>query len=233
MTLTSTTLTASGTGNDVLGISSVKLYFDANANGVADAGETLLGSGVYASDNGTAVINFSSVIPAGATATFLVVYDFSPAAGTGAYSTSVVNASSLTGSNATGPVLFSGTPLNGAVVTIANATATPSPTPSDTSTTAVSGGVTILPPYPNPSMDGVPVTVEMKFPGTATLNWAVFTTAFRKISSGSQVLAGNGAFQWDLRDKTSVPVAKGIYYIRLELVGDFGTVRKIVKVIVL
>ena len=56
------TLTASGTGNDLTGITSVNLYLDANQNGVIDGGDTLLGTATYTLDNGNAALSFYNVI---------------------------------------------------------------------------------------------------------------------------------------------------------------------------
>jgi hypothetical protein len=88
-------------------------------------------------------------------------------------------------------------------------------------------------PYPNPSYSDQPVDVDVQVPGQANLDWAVFTTAFRKINSGTVNLAEKGIFEWDLKDKTETPVAKGLYYLRLELSGDSGKVKKIFKILVL
>ncbi len=78
----------------------------------------------------------------------------------------------------------------------------------------------------------MPVTIEIHAPGSATVNWSVFTTAFRKIVWGTASVNGTGVIQWNLRDKTGTLVADGLYYLRVEVQGDFGTVRKIVKIIV-
>ncbi|MGH8103834.1 MAG: choice-of-anchor Q domain-containing protein, partial [bacterium] len=49
----SITLRASGTGNDQTGIISVKVYEDTNGNGQFNAGEPLVGSGAYNTNDGT------------------------------------------------------------------------------------------------------------------------------------------------------------------------------------
>lgn len=54
--LQSLTLQASGSGNDVLDLASVKVYLDANGNGQVDAGE-VPGSGKFNADNGTFTLN--------------------------------------------------------------------------------------------------------------------------------------------------------------------------------
>ena len=94
------------------------------------------------------------------------------------------------------------------------------------------GGVTFSLPYPNPSKGDIPINVDIGLPGLATVNWAVFTTAFRKIDSGILSFPASGTFQWDLRDRQGTPVAHGLYYLRLEVAGDFGSTKKILKVLV-
>ncbi len=119
-----------------------------------------------------------------------------------------------------------------ATVTITS-TVTLANTSTMTAIAGYSGPVTFSPPYPNPSKDGSPINVDIGLPGPASMDWAVFTTAFRKINSGTLSLSGSGTFQWDLRDKTGAQAAMGLYYIRLEVSGDFGKVKKILKVLVL
>jgi len=46
-------------------------------------------------------------------------------------------------------------------------------------------------------------------------------------------LSSGGDFQWDIKDKAGVSAAKGLYYLRLELKGDFGTMKKIYKILIL
>ena len=133
VTLTSLTLTAGGGGNDGTGISNVSLYVDANGNGIVDGGDTLLGTGVYSGNNGTTTFNFSTDIPAGNNRTYLVVDNFSGTANN-SFQTGIVNVTDLTGTNGTGAVNFTGAPLNGALITLANATSTPTNSPTKTAT---------------------------------------------------------------------------------------------------
>ncbi|GIW24984.1 MAG: hypothetical protein KatS3mg069_1251 [Meiothermus sp.] len=51
--LQSITLQASGSGNDQLDLTAVKLIRDANANGQMDSGETPIANGTFSADNGT------------------------------------------------------------------------------------------------------------------------------------------------------------------------------------
>ena len=113
----------------------------------------------------------------------------------------------------------------------ATTSATNTPTQTFTSTAATTE-VAISYPYPNPSDGLIPVTVEMRTPGQAQIHWAVFTTAFRKIREGDNTINGLGMVTWDLKDKKGTSVAAGLYYLRVEVKGDFGTTGKILKVLV-
>jgi hypothetical protein len=78
VTLEAFTLEGSGTGNDTVDVQSIHLVLDQNGNGAVDPGETLLGTGAFASDDGTISLAFAPVrIVSGNTKeTYLVVYDF-------------------------------------------------------------------------------------------------------------------------------------------------------------
>ncbi len=58
--LQSITLQASGSGNDSLDLTSVKLIRDANANGQIDSGEAPIVSGTFSADNGTLTLTLST-----------------------------------------------------------------------------------------------------------------------------------------------------------------------------
>lgn len=77
-TLQSVTLNASGTGNDQLDITGVKLYLDANANGVVDAGETALAQGSFGTNDGTTTLSLTTPKALGASTNsrLLVTLDF-------------------------------------------------------------------------------------------------------------------------------------------------------------
>ena len=75
--------------------------------------------------------------------------------------------------------------------------------------------------------------VGLLLPGAATVHWSIFTTAFRMIRDETLAMNASGNFVWDLKDKQGAPVARGIYYLRVEVKGAFGTVQKILKVLVL
>jgi len=72
-------LHGSGTGNEVLTISAVKLWWDKNGNGSVDMGDVLIDSGVYAGDNGEITFSIGTDYPVQQLFPFylLVTYDFS------------------------------------------------------------------------------------------------------------------------------------------------------------
>ena len=118
------------------------------------------------------------------------------------------------------------------------ATSTPTPSLTITSTPALSptsspNGVVIGLPYPNPVMGSGPVTVQVQAPAGSTVEWSVFTTAFRKIVDASQTVPGNHfALVWNLEDQWRKPVASGLYYLRVQVTGLAKT-SKVLKVLVL
>lgn len=129
------------------------------------------------------------------------------------------------------------TPSSTATFTV-TATASPSFTPifTATPTATISSGsssVSIGPPYPNPVLGGGAVNVQVQGSGMVTVNWSVFTTAFRKIAQGTATFTNGGAFRWDLTDLSGKPVASGLYYLRLEVKADSGTLHKTLKVLVI
>lgn len=77
-TLQSVTISASGTGNDQLDITGLKLYLDANGNGLVDAGETALAQGAFAANDGTATLSLNTpkALAANSNSRLLVALDF-------------------------------------------------------------------------------------------------------------------------------------------------------------
>lgn len=75
--------------------------------------------------------------------------------------------------------------------------------------------------------------MEIQAPGTAAVNWSVFTTAFRKVAGGTASVTGTGMIQWNLEDNSGKPVASGLYYLRVEIKDGQETVTKILKLLVL
>jgi endoglucanase len=106
-------------------------------------------------------------------------------------------------------------------------------TPTMTWTPTVPVGIVLLSPYPNPSWGEVPVNFGVTTSGQGTLKWSVFTVSFRKVASGIQSIDGSGNFQWDLRDRSGTKVSLGLYYVRIEVVGTGGSIKKIFKILVL
>jgi len=78
VTLQALSLSASGTGNDLLDIAGVKIYVDSNGNGVVDAGETALTQGTFDGNDGAAALTLAAprVFAANSTTKLLVTLDF-------------------------------------------------------------------------------------------------------------------------------------------------------------
>lgn len=76
--LQSITLQASGSGNDSLDLTALKLIRDANANGQMDSSETPIATGTFSADNGTLTLTLSTPLALSPGASqFLVVADIS------------------------------------------------------------------------------------------------------------------------------------------------------------
>lgn len=74
--LQSITLQASGSGNDSLDLTALKLIRDANANGQMDSSETPIATGTFSADNGTLTLTLSTPLALSPGASqFLVVAD--------------------------------------------------------------------------------------------------------------------------------------------------------------
>jgi hypothetical protein len=67
--------------------------------------------------------------------------------------------------------------------------------------------------------------------GPLEMKWAVFTVAFRKVMEESRSIDGTGEIHWDLKETWGKPVANGLYYVRIDIVGK-EKMSKILKVIV-
>ncbi len=74
-TLNSVTLKSTGTGNDALDLSKLKLYLDANGNGKIDAGETALAQGKFSADNGETTLTLTTPLTLSSSSKFLVAVD--------------------------------------------------------------------------------------------------------------------------------------------------------------
>ena len=86
-------------------------------------------------------------------------------------------------------------------------------------------------PYPNPTGSG-PLLIPLQAPAGSSVEWSVFTTAFRKILDVTQSIPGNNAvLSWDLRDSRGRTVADGLYFIRVQVTGTVKAT-KVLKVLV-
>ncbi len=74
-TLSSVTLKSTGTGNDALDLSNLKLYLDANGNGKVDAGETALAQGKFSADNGETTLTLTTPLTLSSSSQFLIAVD--------------------------------------------------------------------------------------------------------------------------------------------------------------
>ena len=147
-----------------------------------------MGSSVYSSNNGTASIVLSDIIPSGGTNTYLVTYTFSATA-TGNYSDSFNPSVNLTGTNSNGPLQFTGSIQNSALLTVVGLTATPTRTPTATPT-ATPETVTLSSGSSSPSSStkipgavGVPV-LQIKADNSAN-SAAANVTNLKLTASGS------------------------------------------------
>jgi hypothetical protein len=229
--LNSIVLTASGTGIDNTGITTVKLM----------KGAAVLASATYSSDNGWVTLGgFSDTVAAGISQTYTVTYDFSSSAPVGTYLAvlSTNGAMQGVGQLSGRPIQATGAPVTSATITVANPTSTPTNTPVNTPTMTLTSTATPIVkiivdgPYPNPVTDG-PSSVDVDLPGPCNVAWEIFTPAFRKICGESlSATGGKITLKWDLKDKTGSPVANGLYYFRVQVTGSQTKV-KILKVLVL
>ncbi len=110
-TVTSITVTASGTGNDLTEVSRVRLFRDANGNGALELSGTSPDAEIgpanvgYNTDDGTAPLSgLNETIPAGSRRFYIVAYDFSSSLQAGStFTLSVANGSDVVRSGAHSP----------------------------------------------------------------------------------------------------------------------------------
>jgi hypothetical protein len=76
--------------------------------------------------------------------------------------------------------------------------------------------------YPNPFKDAT--TIRLTLPRAVRINLSVYDIAGRKVRSleSGTVQAGTREFRWDGRNDAGLPVASGIYFVRLE--SELGSV---------
>jgi hypothetical protein len=87
-------------------------------------------------------------------------------------------------------------------------------------------------PYPNPIKGHSPVYFNVAVPGTARMDWSVFTMAFRKIRKGKSLIVGTSTLQWDLKDESGGWVANGLYYLRIQVTIGESNVTQIKKILI-
>ena len=77
VTLTGLVVDAAGSGNDAFDVAAVKLFADSDGDGRVGGADTLLGSGRFASDDGSLTLTLAqpAVVPAGGSLTLLVAVD--------------------------------------------------------------------------------------------------------------------------------------------------------------
>jgi len=166
----SITFKADGTGDDAAHVDNVELWLDANNNGQADAGDTVLGSGTYAADNGTVTISCNRMIFSNTTESWLLTYDFNANA-SGTFTASIQNVETdvkaTVGGNATQP---SGGTITGATITISAGDLTVTVGPNPPSDSTVNPGSTNVPvlqfTLTAGSQDVTVVSVKIKASGT-------------------------------------------------------------------
>jgi len=140
--VTSFTLLASGTGDDKNGVSFIALYSDANANGIYDNGESLLGFGQYLRDDGIVALdtNDKLTISANSTVTLIFVYTMSNTSGSATGNTYSFQLASVDGVGVnTGTAARVSGLLSSAVTTVYSSSAT------TTSTTVTAPSTTTQP----------------------------------------------------------------------------------------
>lgn len=122
--LSTLTFTGSGTGNETSHVLRVRLHRDVNANGTIDASDVLVGlPQTYATNDGVVTFALSGeTIPASATRTYLVTYDFTSApTGGETFRVRLVSANNIAaqGSASGAPITAMGSfPLSGSTRTM-------------------------------------------------------------------------------------------------------------------
>ena len=109
-------------------------------------------------------------------------------------------------------------------------TIVPTPVPTGTWTDTTTASATpppLCPPvslsvaYPNPVTSGfVPVQVDLTSPCPKTVQWAIVTTAYRRVAGGTVQVAGKATVAWNQRDLRGRLVANGTYEFLLAETGQ-------------
>jgi hypothetical protein len=128
--VTALPLQATGTGNDQLDVSSVKAWWDREGNGVVDADDVLLVSGVYPANNGLLTLNLGTrqLMQPRVPFNVLVTYDFGgfiSSAGTFRATATPANVTAQSADTGTA-LIVNATAPNGTVITSEMTSVTPS-----------------------------------------------------------------------------------------------------------
>ncbi|MEO8878892.1 MAG: hypothetical protein ABI446_00695 [Gemmatimonadaceae bacterium] len=75
-TITGVTVAASGTGNEQVDVSAVRLYLDKNGNGAVDAGDSIISTGTFATNDGTVTLAVNPGLSITTPTSLLVTYSF-------------------------------------------------------------------------------------------------------------------------------------------------------------
>lgn len=120
--VSSINLVTNGTGNDAAGITSVKLYMDLDSNGQISGGDSLLGTGTFAADDGDVTFGGLNIsIPSNASRKFLTVYSFDAGTVDGDTFKSHIPAAGIIATVGGNPAVMSGSSIvSGGTVTISS-----------------------------------------------------------------------------------------------------------------
>jgi hypothetical protein len=178
VSLTDLVLKASGSGLDDTGIVGVEAWRDADGDGLVDAGDNLLATSSYPSDNGAVTLSLINIITPASTAYYLVVYNFSLTASAGTY-ISGITAGGISGISPYGPINVTGLPIQGAIITIVE------PTPTYTATLFITS---------TPTRTGTPTATQTPVP-TATGTFtppptATFTSTYTQTPTATWTITG-------------------------------------------
>jgi hypothetical protein len=206
--MTQLVLSVTGSGNPA-NITNVTL----SANGTPINTTTFSGT--------TAAFNIGSAIPASSSVTYTVTANF----GTGAAGTYGFSLSGATGDNGQA-AQFSGLPVSGAVITVAQPTSTPTASPTFTITSTPQPITTPL-VFPNPSSGSPVQALPPTYTGTANVSVQLFTTAFRKVQDQTFASMPYGPIKIYMQDDWGSPLASGLYYVIITVNGHQRSVAKL------
>ncbi len=126
------------------------------------------------------------------------------------------------------------TPTNTATATstvTSTPTSTPTESPVPTGTPTPFTDILISAPYPNPSTGG-PIHLDIQVPSPSAVRLSVFTLAFRKVFETSGQISSAGTLVWDTRDHFGTPVSSGLYYLRVQVLGDSSQTKTLKAILI-